>query len=77
MDEELGYVHSDTLNRHINRQLFSQLVEKRISHWIKEATRHAEKMVGEHWQQIDALATILIHQEIVDGNELENIMKKT
>ncbi|HIJ78786.1 MAG: AAA family ATPase [Desulfobulbaceae bacterium] len=76
MDEELGNVHSDTLSRNINHQLYSQIVEKRVSHWIKEATSHAEKLVAAHWQQIDLLATILIRQEIVDGNELESIMKK-
>lgn len=75
MDEELGFVHADTLGRNVNRQLFRELIEQRVRHWIDRARQRAEELVEKHWQQIEIVATILIRQEIVDGAELVKIMK--
>lgn len=75
MDEELGFVHADTLSRNVNRQLFREIVEKRVRHWIARARQRAEELVTAHWRQIETLAAILIRQEIVDGAELGKIMK--
>jgi ATP-dependent Zn protease len=76
MDEELGFVHTDTLSRNINKEFFREAVERQVRLWIDKATRKAGEMVEAHWQQIDTLANILIRQEIVDGGELEKIMQK-
>lgn len=75
MDEELGYVHVDTLSQNINKQLFNQKVEDRITRWIKEATAKTEMLVDKYWDKIEKLASVLTQQEIVDGSELEKIMK--
>lgn len=75
MDEEVGYVHVDTLAQNINKQIFLKKVEERITKWISDATAKTEILVEKHWDKIDKLASILIQQEIVDGEELENIMK--
>ncbi|MDH4319977.1 MAG: AAA family ATPase [Desulfobulbaceae bacterium] len=74
MDEELGNVQADTLCQHVSRQLFLRTVEKRVQVWISDASARAEKLVAEHWDKIERLATVLIRQEIVDGAELEAIM---
>lgn len=74
MDEELGFVHTDTLSRNVNKQFFREVVERQVRLWIENATRKAEELVESNWQQIDALANILIRQEIVDGGEFERIM---
>lgn len=76
MDEELGFVHADTLSRNVNKQLFQEVVERQVRLWIDKATRMAKELVEANWQQIDILANILIRQEIVDGGELEKIMQK-
>jgi len=75
MDEEVGYVHVDILAQNINKQIFLKKVEERITKWISNATAKTEILVEKHWDKIDKLASILIQQEIVDGEELENIMK--
>ncbi|MGV1098411.1 AAA family ATPase [Thiovibrio sp. JS02] len=74
MDEELGFVHADTLSRNINRQFFREVVERQIRLWIDKATRRAGELVEANWEQIETLAAILIRQEIVDGAEFERIM---
>jgi ATP-dependent Zn protease len=76
MDEELGFVHADTLGRNVNKQLFREVVERQVRLWIEKATKRAGELVETNWQQIDTLAGILIRQEIVDGGELEKIMQK-
>lgn len=76
MDEELGFVHADTLSRNVNKEFFREVVERQVRLWIEKATRKAGEMVEANWEQIDTLANILIRQEIVDGGELERIMQK-
>lgn len=75
MDEEIGYVHTDTLSQNVSRQIFLGRVEARVMHWMRQATDRAEELIGRHWQKVEELADILIRQEIVDGAELEHIMK--
>jgi ATP-dependent Zn protease len=74
MDEELGFVHADTLTHNVNPQFFREVVERQIRSWIDKATKMAGELVESNWQQIEILADILIRQEIVDGAELERIM---
>lgn len=76
MDEELGFVHADTLSRNVNREFFREAVESRVRLWIEKAAKKAAEMVAANWPQIETLADILIRQEIVDGGELERIMRK-
>ena len=76
MDEELGFVHTDTLSRNVNKQLFRKVVERQVRLWIDKATHKAGEMLEANWTQIETLANILIRQEIVDGGELEKIMQK-
>ncbi|MBI5557837.1 MAG: AAA family ATPase [Deltaproteobacteria bacterium] len=76
MDEEIGYVHTDTLSQNVSRQMFLSKVEARVSHWMKEAAAKAEVLVEKHWARVERLASVLIRQEIVDGAELEKIMKE-
>jgi len=76
MDEELGFVHSDTLAHNVNPQLFRKVVERQVRIWIDKAKKTATELVEANWQKIETLADILIRQEIVDGSELERIMDK-
>lgn len=75
MDEKIGYVHTDTLSQNVSKQIFLSQVEERVHHWVQEATDTATKLVEEHWARIEKLAAILIQDEIVDGADLERIMK--
>ncbi len=75
MDEELGPIHFDTLAQNVSKQFFRQKIEKALSLWIGDATVKAEKLVARHWEKIEKLAAVLIKKEIVDGAELEIIMK--
>ena len=74
MDEELGFVHTDTLTHNVNPQFFREVVERQVRVWIDKATKMAGELVEANWPQIETLADILIRQEIVDGAELERIM---
>ncbi|HIJ90438.1 MAG: AAA family ATPase [Desulfobulbaceae bacterium] len=76
MDEELGFVHADTLSRNVNKEMFREVVERQVRLWIDKATRKAGELVETNWPEIETLANILIRQEIVDGGELEKIMQK-
>ena len=76
MDEELGFVHTDTLAHNVNPQLFRDVVERQVRLWIDKAQKTATELVETNWQKIEILADILIRQEIVDGSELERIMDK-
>ncbi|HPA14470.1 MAG TPA: AAA family ATPase [Desulfobacterales bacterium] len=75
MDDELGYVHVDTLAQNVNKQLFQQKLEDRINQWINDATSKAGTLIDKYWDKIEILASILLRKEIVDGVELEEIMK--
>ncbi len=75
MDEEIGFIHIDTLNQNINRSLFKEKLEKRISSWIKEATEKTRILVDKYWDKIEIVAKELIKREIIDGNELKKIME--
>jgi ATP-dependent Zn protease len=74
MDEEIGFVHVDTLQHHVDKTIFQGMLEQRIQRWIRDASARVERLVEKHWEQIEHLASILIQQEIVDGAELEVLM---
>ncbi|MBU0944249.1 MAG: AAA family ATPase [Proteobacteria bacterium] len=74
MDEELGFVHTDTLAHNVNPQYFREAVERQLRLWIDKSEKITTELVESNWQKIEILAEILIRQEIVDGSELERIM---
>ena len=45
MDEEIGFVHAETLIRNVNPELFSTAVEARIGQWLKEAGIKTEALI--------------------------------
>ncbi|MCD6430911.1 MAG: AAA family ATPase [Deltaproteobacteria bacterium] len=75
MDEEIGFVHAETLIRNVNPELFSAAVEARVGQWLKEAGIKTESLIEQHWAKVKRLAVILIRQEIVDGVELEKVLQ--
>ncbi len=75
MDEELGFVHVDTLAQNVNKRLFQDQVENRVRHWISLATEKARELVDQHWDKIEKLAQVLLRREIVDGAELGKLMR--
>lgn len=76
MDEEIGFVHVDTLQHHVDKSMFREQLEKRIQRWIRDASVKAEMLVEKYWTRIEHLAAVLIHQEIVDGAELDVLMRE-
>jgi len=77
MDEEIGFVHIDTLNQNVSKTLFKEKLEERISKWIQEATAKTELLVDKYWEKIEKVAQELIKKEIIDGNELRKIMQES
>ncbi len=76
MDEVMGYVHADILRQNVSKQMFFRQIEEQLSKWIKDASEKTEVLVEKYWDKIEKLAEILVRQEIVDGAELEKIMKE-
>ncbi|MEA3352634.1 MAG: AAA family ATPase [Campylobacterota bacterium] len=76
MDEELGYINISTLTAGLNKQLFSDKVEKRLLEWINKAKIKTEQEVKKHWKAIEAVAQELIKKEMIDGVELKTIIEK-
>jgi ATP-dependent Zn protease len=76
MDDKIGYVHTDTLSQNVSKQIFLTQVEEQVQQWLKEATDRATQLVEQHWKRIEKLAAILIQHEIVDGADLERVMKE-
>ncbi|QTA81628.1 Peptidase, M41 family and AAA ATPase domain-containing [Desulfonema limicola] len=77
MDKEMGYIHIDTLRDNVGHDLFQSGLEKGITRWINDAGQKTETLVEKYWDKIEHISSILVQQEIVDGTELESIMKKT
>ena len=76
MDDVVGYVHADILRQNVSKQMFYRQIEEQLSRWIKDAAQKTESLVEKYWEKIEKLAEILVRQEIVDGAELEKIMKE-
>ena len=77
MDDELGYIHIDTLNQNVSKTLFKEKLEERISKWIQEATAKTKLLVDKYWDKIEKVANELIKKEIIDGSELKKIMEES
>ncbi|SMC09849.1 AAA family ATPase [Nitratiruptor tergarcus] len=75
MDEEIGYIHIDTLNQNVSKELFKKKVEERIAYWIEKATKETKQLVDKHWDKIEKVAQALIQKEMIDGEELKKIME--
>ncbi len=75
MDEEIGYIHIDTLVQNVDRDLYKSQIEERIAYWIKKARQKSEEMVVAHWEKIEKVAQALIQKEMIDAEELKRIME--
>ncbi|WP_200762238.1 AAA family ATPase [Nitrosophilus alvini] len=75
MDDEIGYVHTDTLNQNVSKNFFREKIEERIQRWISEATAKTKMLVDKYWDKIERVAEELIKKEIIDGAELKKIME--
>mgnify|MGYP001618322963 CR=1 FL=1 len=74
MDDELGYISINLISNNINKILYRQ-IEERLLDWIKSATCQTEDLVEKNWDKIMSLAELLISKEVVEGSELEQIMR--
>ncbi len=77
MDEELGYINISGLEEGYSKQLFQEKIETRILIWMDKAKEHTQNEVKKNWKAIDAVAQVLIKKEMIDGEELKNIIKKS
>lgn len=75
MDEELGFVSIGAVVDNFNVNVFTRKVEERVIDWINRAKTKAEILVGEHWAKIETLAERLLESEVVEGEELERIVR--
>ncbi len=76
MDEELGYINISSLTAGLNKQLFSDKVEKRVLHWLEKAKEKTVQEVKKNWKAIDAVAKELVKKEMIDGEELKKIIEE-
>jgi ATP-dependent Zn protease len=74
MDEELGPINISSISS-FNDRIFDKKIEERVQIWLKKAEKKTQKIVKKEWKKIDKLAKLLIEKELVEGAELEKLMK--
>ena len=77
MDEELGYINVSGLDMGNGNVVLKEKIEARLLSWIEEATQSTQKAVTHYWSAIEAVAQALIEKEVIDGEELQQIIKNT
>ncbi len=75
MDEEIGYIHIDTLIQNVDRDIYKDILEKRIRFWLKKARKKSEETIERYWPKIEEVAQALIQKEMIDAEELKRIME--
>lgn len=76
MDEELGMISLGGLDAGV-LNIFGKKIEERIQDWLSRAKTKTEILINQHWDKIEALAKKLIDNEVVEGEELEEIIGKS
>ncbi len=74
MDKELGFVNIDSIVS-VDSTFLQKRIEERLLHWIETAKKRAERLIADHWDQIEKLAQLLMEKEIVEAEELEKLLK--
>lgn len=76
MDDELFNLSLGGVESGYQKELFDKQVQKRMLVWLKEAEEKTQAEVEKHWNEIDAVAQVLIKKEVIDGSELKEIILK-
>lgn len=74
MDEELGFISIGGISEN-EKEFFREKIEVRLIDWIQRARKKTEQLIEENWGKIHYLAKELIEKEVVEGSELDAIMK--
>lgn len=75
MDEELYNLSIHQLTERFGHSLYSKQIEQRISSWMDQATEQTESLIEKHWQQIEAVAQAVLHEEIINATTLKQLME--
>ena len=69
MDDELGYINLEEMLK-INKNYYSEKIDKTLHKWLQEAKESAEKLIDTHWDKIEKLTQLLLEKEVVFEGEL-------
>jgi len=76
MDEELGFISVGLINDEEKQQILAKKIEERLLHWLERYKKITEELVNLHWKKIETLALELLANQVVEGPELERIIKE-
>lgn len=71
MGQKTNYINISALS---NKKLFQKQIEDEIQAWIEEAKANTKKIVTEYREKIVLLSKLLVEQEVVSGEELEQLL---
>lgn len=81
MSDKLGFVrygHDDSSSFVAEREYSehtAELVDAEVRRIVDEAFRDAERMLGEHWPAVEAVAEALLKHETLDRVDVEKLMR--
>ncbi|MHC4083161.1 MAG: ATP-dependent zinc metalloprotease FtsH [Planctomycetota bacterium] len=74
----VGYAGADTRDVFIPEREYSdetaRIVDEEVKGLIDEAYAGAERIIDEHWEQVEAIAEALLKYETLQGEEIERIV---
>lgn len=76
MDEDLGHISIGGFGSNVSNFL-NDKIQERVLEWLKESKNETERLLEQYWDKVEKLAKQLIENEVVEGFELEKIMKET
>ena len=82
MSDKLGFINyagNDNREVFIPEKEYSddtaRIIDEEIKRLIDEAYREAERMIGEHWDKVIAVAEALLKYETLTGDDVDRIMQ--
>ena len=69
MDEEIGYLNTD------GASVLSSEIDNRVKVWLKKAQEKTEKLVKEHWANIEVIAKALVEEETLTEGRFKELLK--
>jgi len=74
-DEEIFLGREMGLHRNFSEET-AQLIDNEIKRFVDEAHKLAQKLLKENFSKLDKIARKLLEKEILDGNEIDEIIKE-
>jgi cell division protease FtsH len=75
----VGYAGADTRDVFIPEREYSdetaRIIDEEVKGLIDKAYASAEKIIDQHWEQVEAIAEALLKYETLQGEEIERIVR--